>query len=372
MTMCPPRRARYAGCPILREQTVMIDEGDGTGGGGRIGWVGRPTVIDCDPGIDDAVALLVALAEPGLDLVGVTTVGGNVGVAQTTRNALAVLTLAGRADVPVAAGADRPLVRAPARRAEHVHGADGIGGVPLPEPAAGPVDAPAVEFLAEAVRRSTAPVTLVATGPLTNVALFYAVYPALAARLDRLVWMGGAVCGGNRTPAAEFNAWFDPEAAYRVLTEPDLPRAVPATMVGLDVTLPTALDLDDLRRMRGSGPIGAAMADALQMYLASYRALLGREAVPVHDAVAVLAAARPDLVRTAPAYLAVDTGYGPHRGGTLADLHAISGRPPTVHIGLDADVPAVIAAVLAGVTAADRPVGFPHPTGRPADGTPPG
>jgi pyrimidine-specific ribonucleoside hydrolase len=305
----------------------------------------NPTVLDCDPGIDDAVAILVALAEPALDLVGITTVGGNVGLAHTTRNALGVLALAGRDDIPVAAGADRPLIGSP-ERAELVHGVDGIGGVPLPDPGRGPVEAHAVEFLASVVRGSAAPVTLIATGPLTNVALFYAVYPELAARLGRLVWMGGGVHGGNRTPAAEFNAWYDPEAAYRVLTDPGLPRAVPTTEITLDVTLPTALDQGHLSRMRSSGPVGAAMVEALGMYLASYRKLLGREAVPVHDAVAVLAAARPELVRTQRAHVEVDTGHGPHRGATLVDLHRITAHPPTVDVSLGADVPAVIEGIL--------------------------
>ncbi len=308
-------------------------------------------LLDCDPGIDDAVALLIALAEPEVDLVGVTTVGGNVGVAQTTRNALGVLTLAGRADIPVAAGADHPLVRAP-NRAGRGHGGDGMGGVPLPQPAADPVQMHAVEFLAAAVRRSAAPVTLVATGPLTNVALFYAIHPALAARLGGLVWMGGAANGGP-AEAADFNARFDPEAAYRVLTEPGLPVAVPTATVGLDVTLPAALDLDQLGRMRATGPVGSTMADALHTCLARYRGLLGRDAVPVHDAVAVLAAARPGLVRTLPASFEVDTGGGPNRGSTLTDLRNPADSPPTVHIGLDVDVPAVTEAILAGVAAAD-------------------
>jgi pyrimidine-specific ribonucleoside hydrolase len=313
--------------------------------------VATPTVLDCDPGIDDAIALLVAAASPALDLVGVTTVGGNVGVAQTTRNALAVLALAGRPDLPVAAGADRPLVRAPDRRAGHRHGADGLGGITLPEPAARPVGAPAVELLAEVVRRSAEPVTLVATGPLTNVALFFAVYPGLAARLGRLVVMGGAVAGGNRTPAAESNIFHDPEAAYRVLTEPGLPGPVPTTVVPLDITLRAALDRDQLGAMRAAGRVGATMCAALEAYLGAYRPMLGGERVPVHDAVAVVEAAQPGLVRAEPRYVEVDTGYGPGRGSTITDRYGVTGRPPTVHLGLDADVPAIVAAILAGVAA---------------------
>jgi pyrimidine-specific ribonucleoside hydrolase len=317
----------------------------------RIGAVATPTVLDCDPGIDDAVALLVAAASPALDLVAVTTVGGNASLARTTRNALAVLALAGRPDLPVAAGADRPLVRAPARRAGQAHGPDGLGGITLPEPAARPVAKPAVELLAEVVRRSPEPVTLVATGPLTNVALFYAVYPALATRLGRLVVMAGAVTGGGRMPVAETNVWYDPEAAYRVLSEPGLPGSVPTTVVPLDVTLRVALGRDQLTAMRAAGWVGAVVCTALEAYQGAYRSVLGPGRVPVHDAVAVVEAAQPGLVRAEPRHVEVDTGYGPGRGATRTDRYGGAGEPPMVQLGLDADVPAVVAAVLAGVAA---------------------
>ena len=195
-----------------------------------------PLLLDCDPGIDDAVAIMLACASPEFDLLGVTTVSGNVGLEHTTRNARGLLALAGRPDVPVAAGAPRPLVRAQPARAAYVHGDDGIRGVPLPEPAA-PLDPRhAVALLADTVAASTEPVTLAAVGPLTNVALFYALHPELAARLGGLVVMGGSVGAGNVTPAAEFNIWADPEAAYRVLTDPGLPHPVPTALVGLEVT----------------------------------------------------------------------------------------------------------------------------------------
>jgi pyrimidine-specific ribonucleoside hydrolase len=136
-----------------------------------------PIVVDCDPGIDDAVALLLACASPELQLLGVSTVAGNVDLEHTTRNAGRVLALAGRSDVPVAAGAGRPLVRTSPGRAEHVHGDDGVNGVELPEPAAEPDPRPAIDLLADAIGGSPDPVTLVAIGPLTNVGLLYAVHP---------------------------------------------------------------------------------------------------------------------------------------------------------------------------------------------------
>src|SRR5256885_5310095 len=159
-----------------------------------------PVIIDCDPGHDDAMALLLALASPELELRGVTTVHGNATLAHTTANALRVLQLAGRSDVPVAAGAERPLVGEPAVAAD-VHGESGLDGPELPEASSAPVDAHAVDFLA--ARLAESPATLIATGPLTNVALLLARHPGAAARIERIVLMGGAIAEGNVTPAAE-------------------------------------------------------------------------------------------------------------------------------------------------------------------------
>lgn len=306
----------------------------------------RAVLIDCDPGIDDMMALLTACASPELDLRGVTTVGGNVGIERTTRNARAVLALAGRADVPVAAGARRSLVRGVARH-DSAHGDDGLGGLDLPVPEGRADRRPAAEFLAAAVDASPDPVTLFAVGPLTNVALFYAMYPRIAATLDRLVVMGGSIGPGNITPAAEFNTWFDPEAAYRVLAEPGV--AVPTTLVPLDVTRRTGLDDADLDRLAAAGPIGARAARALR----GYRHGAG-PAIPVHDAVAVLSVLHPELMTVRPAAVQVETGLGPGRGATLVDLGVDPGTVPTVDVVVDADSRAVVAALLDRVTRLDQ------------------
>ena len=279
-----------------------------------------PLLLDCDPGIDDAVALLLACASPEVRLLGVTTVGGNVGLEHTTRNALRLLTLAGRTDVPVAAGAPRPLVRTQPARAAYVHGEDGVRGVELPEPAV-PVDPRhAVALLADTVAGSAEPVTLVAVGPLTNVALFYALHPELAARLDRLVVMGGSIGAGNVTPAAEFNIWADPEAAYRVLTDPGLPAPVPTTLVGLDVTFSVPVDEAAVRRLAAGGPAGRAAAAMLGGAVEFYHRTRGTTSVAVHDAVAVVQVLRPDLLRTRPCTVGVDCSDGPGRGGTGIEM----------------------------------------------------
>jgi pyrimidine-specific ribonucleoside hydrolase len=281
-----------------------------------------PLLVDCDPGIDDAVALLLACASPEVRLLGVTTVAGNVGLEHTTRNARRLLTLAGRTDVPVAAGAPRPLVRTQPARAAYVHGEDGVRGAALPEPA-GPVDPRhAVELLADAVAGSTDPVTLVAVGPLTNVALLYAMHPQVAARLDRLVVMGGSIGTGNVTAAAEFNIWADPEAAYRVLADPGLSRPVPTTLVVLDVTFAVPLDEAALRRLAAGGSAGRAAAEMLGDAVEFYQRTRRTTSVAVHDAVAVVQVLRPGLLRTQPCTVTVDCSDGPGRGGTGIDLGA--------------------------------------------------
>jgi pyrimidine-specific ribonucleoside hydrolase len=145
------------------------------------------------------------------------------------------------------------------------------------------------------------------------------------------------------TPAAEFNIWFDPEAAHRVLTDPGLPAAVPTTVVGLDITLRTTLDPDHIGALRSAGRVGGLLAEALEHYQHGYEQLLGRPLVPVHDAVAVAAAARPDLFTLRPARIDVDTGYGPSRGNTLVDLSA---EAPTVDTAVDADIEAVVRLIL--------------------------
>ncbi|GIF98594.1 nucleoside hydrolase [Catellatospora citrea] len=307
----------------------------------------RAVMIDCDPGIDDMMALLTICASPELDLRGVTTVGGNVGIELTTRNARSVLALAGRGDVPVAAGAARSLVRVPVTEKKGAHGDDGLGGITLPEPPGAPDPRPAAEFLAATVAASAEPVTLFAVGPLTDVALFYAMYPQVAARLERLVVMGGSIGEGNMTPAAEFNVWFDPEAAHRVLTDPGV--SVPTTLVPLDVTRRTGLGDADIAALAGSGRIGGLTARAL----GGYRHGLGT-VTPVHDAVAVLAVLHPELMTTRPARIHVDAGDGPSRGNTVVDLHP--GTGPTVDVVVDADHRAVVDALLDRVTSLDRRV----------------
>ena len=297
-----------------------------------------PLVIDTDPGIDDALAILLAVASPEVDLRLVTTVHGNVELAQTTENALRVLHLAGRSDVPVAAGARSSLVHPQSERAGHVHGTAGLGGVELaPSPAA--VDPrPAVTALADVLLSSAEPVTVATIGPLTNLALLLGVHPDAAARIGRLVVMGGSASrGGNVTAAAEFNVWADPEAAQAVLT-----AGLPTTLVGLDVTLPTVLDEDGIARFAAAGPIGRQAAAILQQYLDHARDAYGTTGVVVHDALALTEAIAPGTLGTVRRDVVVDTTLGFGRGQTLVDRRNVSSSPTAVDVAETVDSPAAM------------------------------
>jgi pyrimidine-specific ribonucleoside hydrolase len=312
-----------------------------------------PLVVDTDPGVDDAIALLVAMASPEVRLAAVTTVFGNVGLQATTANAQRLLALGGRADVPLGVGADRPLVHPQPYRAAEWHGSDGLGGLAhtLPPPAAPADPRGAVELIADVLRSAQAPVTIAAVGPLTNVALLLAVHPELASRIGRLVIMGGALASGNVTEAltgaAEFNVWSDPEAARRVLVEEQLPT----TLVPLDLTHRTWVDDRWLGTLRARSPRGAVMAGVLEHYRARWRESTGQDGVVLHDAVAMLEAVAPGTLRTTPMPLEVTCDHGPARGSVKAvraDGAARRGGTPAraVDVALDADLDAVRAEIL--------------------------
>jgi pyrimidine-specific ribonucleoside hydrolase len=283
-------------------------------------------ILDCDPGHDDAVALLLALASPEASLDGVSTVAGNQTLDKTTANALRVLEFAGRGDIPVAAGARGPLVREP-YVAAYVHGDTGLDGPELPPAAGAPVAEHAADFLARHVGGRT----LVATGPLTNVALMLALHPE--ARPDRIVLMGGAIGEGNATPAAEFNIWFDPEAARRVFES-----GIDVTMVGLDVTHQAIVTPALQEELRGAGRAGRFVAELVDFYGRfhdqRYPELGGS---PMHDPVALAYALRPELLEVRRARVEVDCAWGLGRGRTNVDFRGREGEPNAdVAVGIDA------------------------------------
>jgi len=291
-----------------------------------------PVLIDCDPGQDDALALLLALASPELDVLGVTAVAGNQTVGKTTANALRVLELAGRTDIRVAAGAEGPLSGQLVVAAD-AHGETGLDGVDLPPASTEPVPGHANEFLAACLEASDTPVTLVALGPLTNVAVLLEEHGGAASRIERIVLMGGAIHEGNQTAAAEFNIWVDPEAAARVF-ESDLD----VTMVGLDVTNKAVLTSADADSIRDTGPVGAAAAAMLDFYLGFYNEAYRHGGAPIHDAVALAHVFRPDLITVEDRLVEVDTSDGICRGRTVVDMRRrTSGPEPNAHVAVDID-----------------------------------
>jgi inosine-uridine nucleoside N-ribohydrolase len=289
--------------------------------------VATPIILDCDPGHDDAIAIMLAIASPEVELLAVTAVAGNAPLHHTQANAIRVLDHVGRSDIPVAAGADRPLVQDPAH-ARDVHGSTGLDGADLPAPSRDPVETHAIDLIAELATSSEQPVTLVATGPLTNAALFSARHPQAAAALERIVFMGGAIGLGNVTPAAEFNVWADPEAAHRVCMS-----GLHVTMVGLDVTHQALFTRDDAEAIRGRGAAGRLTAELLDFYACSHP---HRTGTPIHDAVAVAQVIDPALLSLEHCHVEVDCGPV-SRGRTLVDQHHVTGHEPNVHVATGID-----------------------------------
>ncbi|KZB81556.1 nucleoside hydrolase [Amycolatopsis regifaucium] len=298
--------------------------------------MGTKLIIDTDPGVDDAFALALAARSDDVDLLGVTTVFGNVPLSHTTANARRLLRLFDRDDVPVAAGAARPLVYDNAKAAGFVHGQDGLSGHAglLPE-AARPLDERgAVRLLADLLEAADEPVTIAPIGPLTNIALLLAAHPELREKIGRLVIMGGGVTKGNSTTAAEFNIWSDPEAARRVLADED----IPTVLVPLDITHQCTVDTTWLGKLAASGPLGAALEALTPTYVEHYSPILGFPGMVMHDAVAVAEAIRPGILDTESYPVDVDCGFGPARGATLVDRRRLRSTDPQAVPGRVIDV----------------------------------
>jgi pyrimidine-specific ribonucleoside hydrolase len=291
-----------------------------------------PLILDCDPGHDDALAIIVALARPELQLLAVTTVAGNASLEATTRNALRVLALVGRTDIPVAAGAAGPL-RRPLHVASNVHGASGLEGADLPDAAIEPRREGAIELIRSVLLAAPEPVTIAAVGPLTNIALLTQEHPELLGRVAGFRIMGGAITEGNTTASAEFNIWQDPEAARIVF---DSGR--PITLMTLDVTHQALFGALDVERLDALGTrVSAVFADLLRYFARFHADRYGWDGSPIHDAVAVAHLALPDLVRTAAYRVDVETTSELTRGRTVVDLHGLTGQPPNVEVGVGID-----------------------------------
>ena len=289
-----------------------------------------PVILDGDPGHDDAIAWVLAKARPELEILAVTACCGNQTLEKTTYNAGRIMSLIGL-DVPLAKGREMPLLADPII-APTVHGVTGLDGPDLPEPTKEPVAMGAAELIGSLVKESEEQVVLVPTGPLTNIAAFILLFPELVEKVRHIYLMGGGIAHGNWTPAAEFNILVDPEAADIVFRS-----GIPITMAGLDVTEKALVYPEDFERIGAVGnEVGNVTAGWLQFFY-QFHQTLGYRGAPVHDAVAVAAIVRPDLMTFHEMYVEVETTGDYSRGATVGDLYGVTGKKPNARCIMDID-----------------------------------
>lgn len=289
-------------------------------------------ILDCDPGHDDALALLLAAGSPQVDLVAVTTVAGNQTVERVTRNALSVIAQAG-ISVPVAKGAGSPLIETQIV-APDIHGESGLDGPVLPEPKQGLDSRHAVDVIIdEVMARPPRAVTLVPTGPLTNIALAIRKEPAIIERTKEVIIMGGSYTRGNRTPTAEFNILADPEAAEAVFAAP-----WKTTMVGLDLTHQALATEHVVERISAiNSPLSSFVVEILEFFTQTYKEIQGFDSPPVHDLCCVAKIVDPDVFTTVPAFVAVELNGKWTRGQTVTDFTGLCGRDANTQVAVKLD-----------------------------------
>ncbi|EPO8265019.1 pyrimidine-specific ribonucleoside hydrolase RihA [Raoultella planticola] len=292
-----------------------------------------PIILDCDPGHDDAIAIVLALASPELDVKAITSSAGNQTPEKTLRNVLRMLTLLQRQDIPVASGARKPLMRE-LIIADNVHGESGLDGPALPEPDFAPQSCTAVELMAKTLRESPQPVTIVATGPQTNVALLLNSHPELHDKIARIVMMGGAMVLGNWQPAAEFNIYVDPEAAEIVFQS-----GIPVVMAGLDVTHRAQIHGLDIERFRQLGnPVATIVAELLDFFMEYHKdAKWGFTGAPLHDPCTIAWLLKPQLFTSVERWVGVETQGKYTQGMTVVDYYFLTGNQPNTTVLLDVD-----------------------------------
>jgi purine nucleosidase len=290
-------------------------------------------ILDCDPGHDDALAIVLAHGTPEIELVAITTVAGNHGLELTTLNARRICSLCSIDDVPIAAGCAAPLVR-PLITAPQIHGVSGLEGYNWPEPTVGTVSDHAVDLVIDLVMAAPGEITLVPTGPLTNIAMAVRKEPRFAARVREVVLMGGAFRRGNQTPAAEFNTYVDPEAAAIVFG-----AGWQVTMIGLEVTEMALATEDVFQRIEAvATPVAQAVTGMLRFYQAQQQREVGIAAPPVHDPCAVARVARPGLVECRDAHVEVELAGRRTTGMTVTDFREVEGRPFNTRVGTSLDM----------------------------------
>lgn len=295
-------------------------------------------ILDCDPGHDDAMALLMALAAENIELLAVTTSAGNQYPEKTFQNAKKLLALAKREDIPVAMGAPKPI-RRELIIAEEIHGESGLDGAHLPEPTAPALTISANDLMAKILKESDEKIAIVATGPLTNVAIFLLSHPELKDKIELISFMGGACFGGNITPHAEFNIYVDPEAADVVVN-----AGVPVAMFGLDVTLKAQLFPQDVQEIRAiANPVATTMADLLDFFnlttTVPFWAEEGHvEGIHMHDPCAMAYIIDPSIFKMYQMHVEVETGDLMSRGSTVVDYQNVFGKEKNVSVSFGLDL----------------------------------
>jgi inosine-uridine nucleoside N-ribohydrolase len=290
-------------------------------------------ILDCDPGHDDAIAILLAAHHSEIDLLAITTVAGNQSVEKTTHNALKVCSLADIRTVPIAMGMDRPLLR-PAKHAPDIHGASGMDGPHIPEPTIELAPQHAVDLLIELLMNSDGEITLIPTGPLTNIAAAIRQQPAIIPKIKAISLMGGAIGLGNVTPAAEFNIHTDPEAAAIVFG-----CGRPITMVPLEVTHQALATSEVIGRLHAAQrPVATFAADLLVFFADTYHRVFGFPAPPVHDPCAVAAVVDPTIIQAHMMHVAIETRGEYTSGRTVCDVYGKLGKEPNARVGYALEV----------------------------------
>jgi len=308
-----------------------------------------PLIIDCDPGIDDAMMLMLAFARPELDVLLVTTEAGNLTIDKTTYNALSFLTHI-QQNVEVARGLRQPMFRKQ-EVAEDIHGDEGLGNVKWSEPGFEASKRGAIEAMHETLMHAAEPITIVATGPLTNVAALLFAHPEVKPFIKQISWMGGAAVGGNMSTTAEFNAYVDPHAAEIVLRS-----GVPITMSGLDVTNKAYITRDEMQRLRTLGtPFAEKVADMMTFYTFTqkqtpFHAPGFEEQIRVHDFSAVASLVKPDMYKGQDCYVEVELEGRLTQGATIVDYNGRTGKTPNVHVLHSVDRQAFIELFFEAVT----------------------
>ncbi|MCY9591585.1 nucleoside hydrolase [Paenibacillus chitinolyticus] len=292
----------------------------------------RKIIMDCDPGHDDAIAIILAAVQPKLEILAITTVSGNAEIEKTTQNALKVCDLISLHDVVVSKGASEPLVRI-RETAPGIHGDSGLDGPKLPEPSRSWSEEHGVDTIIRLVKESPEPVTLLPTGPLTNIALALTKAPEIKNNIEEIVLMGGGTFG-NWTPTAEFNIWADPEAAKKVFDS-----GIPTVVMGLDIThqaLATKEVIEEVNKI--DNHVAKIVGELLVFFASTYKEMFDFDGAPVHDVLTVAYCVAPELFKTKDVNIVVETKGEYTAGTTLVDLHGVTGRKVNAKFGLELDV----------------------------------